>query len=78
MTLQSTPYSGPLSQYLASGHDTARPREERERRWHRAHMRAWAGFWRKSSAIAAALGKPVEDVAAVHLAVAKSYRDHSR
>lgn len=72
------PYQGTLSEYLASDHHSARPRAERERRWHRAHMRGWAGFWRRAAETAALLGRPLQEVAGTDLAIAKSYRDHSR
>ena len=58
----------------------ARPEnvEEFIRRWYRAQMRQWAGNWRLSRQQAAALGKPVEEVANTAVKFAALYRDSAK
>jgi len=58
----------------------ARPQnvEEFIRRWYRAQMRQWAGNWRLSRQQAAAVGKPVEEVAHTAVKFAALYRDSAK
>jgi len=69
------PYFGSLKECLARF--PASQRNEQTRRWHRAQMRGWAGYWRRRKIIAALTGNPVHEVAETNLYLAKVYRDAS-
>ena len=48
-----------------------------EAEFYRGQMRGWAGNWRRRNEIAALLGKPVAEIAATDLGLAKMYRDYA-
>lgn len=73
LTWKDRRFEGSLSDWLCQFTDAGRERETV--RWCRGQMRLWAYHWRQSEVEAAAVGKPVYEIAHTNLFFAKMYRD---